>query len=1193
MKFSNPEDDREFDSLLAAFSERELTSWEQDRLWTLLKNCPERVEEWKRQCRVVALLEGLDEGALAEEGIAVSPTNVVPLPAACDEKVKRRLPMRWISGAAVVAMIGIVAFLFSGPKSPEQTTTPVVAAARPEKLEPRETESIQEKYERTVAALPMTASKQRPPTSFASLSKTPDESVDFNNDIRPILADKCYHCHGPDEKSRKADLRLDMEEGAFADLDGHFAFVAGDAEKSEAVIRIYEEDPDSVMPPPDFHKELSDWEKAKIVQWIEAGAEWEGHWSFEKPERPKLPADVKGDPWVRNEIDAFVLRKLKEKGLSPNKDADRYILARRAALDITGLPPTPEELKAFVEDESEDAYEKYVDRLLASPHYGEHRARFWLDAARYGDTHGLHLDNYREMWPWRDWVIQAFNENMPFDEFAREQIAGDLMPNATRDQRIATGFSRCNVSSSEGGSIPEELAVRYMVDRVETTATVFLGLTAGCAVCHDHKYDPISQKDFYSLAAFFNNNADPAMDGNQKDTPPVVVLPEGEMAIEWSGLMKRRAELRVEMAKERASAVPAKQIGAHPVGDDALRLWMPMDEMGDEALAVWVDGKEQEIPLPEKVNRIKDSPVGPGIVFEEGGAVAIPNPGMFNPDRAFSISFWVRTPDEVRSSTLMQQLAKAGKDGKKQSGFKLTQSVQGGTQFEFCGGDDGLVRSLLPGEEALDPNKWQHLLIRYSGGRSESALEFLVNGKRRPLRPGTEDLIDFDFEGDAPLQLGTSFKSGGMSQLRIFDRWMTDEEARLLASENVLRKPDAPESLKKLYAAVADDPDYRDLSREFAHTQCRRDYIAFRSPTTMVMQERTDSEPEAFVLERGEYDKKGEKVKPAVPAVLPPMPKGAPRNRLGLAEWITMPSHPLTARVTVNRLWQQTFGRGLVLTAEDFGTMGEKPTHPELLDWLATEFVESGWDVKHMIRLMVTSSAYRQSSVSTEEKIGADSDNRYLSRGPRRRLDAEVIRDQALAVSGLLNEKMGGPSVKPPQPQGLWVVVAQGGSNTKDFQQDTGEDVYRRSVYTYWKKTAPPPPMAIFNAPSRESCTVRRERTNTPLQALVLMNEVQFVEAARELAEMGVRNYPDDRRGRLKDMTLRVTGRPVNPTDLETLQYAASEFREYFDKSPESAKELIATGDSPPDESLNPVELAAWTMVANTLLNRDDVINEN
>ncbi len=660
--------------------------------------------------------------------------------------------------------------------------------------------------------------------------------------------------------------------------------------------------------------------------------------------------------------------------------------------------------------------------------------------------------------------------------------------------------------------------------------------------------------------------------------------------------MQRRRELRAAMRKrqsELARTSPGSEIGEHPVAPDALRLWMPMNETSGDTLAVWINGERHEAARPGTVAFAENSPTGGGILFKENGAITIPDPGIFDPDAAFTISLWIKTPDIVSTSVVIEQLIPAGKNNKLFSGYKLSQSTQGGLAFDWHGGDDGKVTVNLPSDEALTPKNWQHLVARYSGSRSETGRQYLVNGKQHSLRPGTEELIEFEIAEAADLKLGGTFKTGGLSKLRIFDRWLTDEEVRLLANEPTLRTPSAPESLRHLHDAAAHDEEFQHLSRRLAATQTRRDFIAHRSPTTMVMEDRRDTEPVAYILQRGEYDQRGEAVSPSVPAILPPLPDGAPNDRLGLAKWLTMPDHPLTARVTVNRLWQQLFGAGLVRTAEDFGVMGERPSHPELLDWLAVEFVESGWDVKHLIRLMATSATYRQSPHLTPAKLARDPDNRHLSRGPRRRLDAEVLRDQALAVSGLLVDRIGGAPVKPPQPPGLWLVVAQAGSNTKNFEPDEGEDLYRRSLYPNWKRTAPPPPMAIFNAPSRESCTVRRERTNTPLQALVLLNETQYVEAARVLAETMIGAHPDDAERRLAGMTFRVTGRPISNADRSTLREAVAEFGDYFSQSPESAKELIATGDSDPDPDIDPIELATWTMVANTLLNRDDVINTN
>jgi hypothetical protein len=1028
-------------------------------------------------------------------------------------------------------------------------------------------------------------------SSFAQDGRI-ESKIGFNDQIRPILSEYCFSCHGPDSASRKAELRLDQRESAIS----AGAVEPGKPHESELITRILSNDPDEVMPPPATGKTLTTDQKRTLQEWIKNGAKWEAHWAFIRPERSDVP-QVKGSGISSgNEIDAFVLRKLTELGLKPNPRADRYTVARRIALDLTGLPPTPKILDTFVGDSQPAAFERYVDALLSSKHAGEHRARFWLDAARYGDTHGMHVDNYREMWPYRDWVVNAFNANMPFDQFVVEQIAGDMLPAATLEQQIATGFNRCNITTSEGGAIPAELEVRYMVDRVETTATVFLGMTAGCAVCHDHKYDPLSQREFYQLGAFFNNSTAQVMDGNQKDTPPVITLPSDEFKDEWMALNQRRTELQqrlnqgepnTEGAGERWWNERTKEL-EYPVGVDELLLSLPLTEEASQA-----------VKLTESTKWAEDHPGGRrGVRFDNKSEFQTELPALRS-DEPLTVSFWFRTPDKLLSTTIFNHTATTKE--KKTAGWKISSSTQGALTFELIDANGKKIRGLLPGEEALTPRAWQHVCVRYSGGQSNSSISILVNGRRGILRNSSEDLIEATDLPAAPLKIASRVPTAGLSDVRIFRRWVTDNEVQLLAREFELKpllasaskwsqlKPEQQQLAADFRAANVDKRGQGEL-RELAEIQKRRDYIYSRSTTTLVMEERS-TKPRAWVLQRGEYDQRLEEVGAAVPAVLPPLPAGSSANRLALARWLVDPAHPLTSRVMVNRLWQSLFGVGLVKTSEDFGVMGERPSHPELLDWLAVEFVESGWDINHILKLIVTSETYQQSGAATQRKLTLDRDNRYLARGPRVRLDAEVLRDQVLAVSDMLVLRMGGPTVKPYQPAGLWKVVAITGSNTRIFKKDSGEALYRRSLYTVWKRTAPPPSMAAFNAPTREQCTVRRERTNTPIQALVLMNSPQFIEAARHLAESAIREN-DDGKKRAEWMFQRTLSRPATPADIADMLAVAEAMRSLFKKDPKLAGELIRTGDSQPDESLAEVDVAAWTMVANTLMNRDDFISK-
>lgn len=1148
--------EREFESILAALGERELSDWERQRLWKLIAEDETRLPDYLAICQVDAALKSLAAPNVVPSGIGIERPH---------KARKRHLGLAVASAAAAaVVILGAAAWAKLAGNSVDE----VVESVAPEPVTPEES------YRSMLAEFQAAGSKQRPPTQFVSLQTdgVPEGPILFNEHVRPILSEHCYACHGPDSSSRKADLRLDTREGAAAVIK------PGDVADSELVSRILHDDPDEVMPPPDSHKVLKPEHKQILGRWIAQGAEWEEHWAFNPPARPADPKLAKLADWVKNPIDNFVLAKLLEIGLAPNEEAQRHDLARRAALDITGLPPDEKLREEFAIDTRPDAYEHYVRALLESEHAGEHQARFWLDAARYGDTHGMHLDNYREIWPYRDWVIDAFNANMPFDRFTIEQIAGDLLPNATLQQRIATGFGRCNITTSEGGAIPEELSVRYMIDRVETTSTVFLGLTLGCAVCHDHKFDPISQREFYRLAAFYNNTTQPAMDGNQKDTPPVVVLPGAEFEDEWERLRTLRAGIREDLKKARTEPAPAPAaavVGEHPVATDGLLVSMPL--------------AEGSIELPPGASWETAHPAGKrGLRFEKGSPLTAEFPAS-NSNQPLSVSFWIRTADELVGATVFDQTSKI--DGK-EVGWKITTSVQGALTFDIHDAKGKKIQGLLPGDEALTPRTWQHVAVRYSGGQSSSSLTIAVNGRIGRLRNASESYIEATELPANPVKIAPDFPTGGLSDIRIFNRWIGDEEMELLAREFELRaEPQSTELLAVFHANVL-NRHYLAKSRELAETQNRRDYIYSRSTSTLVMQERPGARPRAWVLERGEYDRRGDEVEPGVPAVLPQLPPDSPANRLALANWIASGENPLTARVTVNRLWQSFFGTGLVKTAEDFGVMGERPVNQQLLDWLAVEFVESGWDVNHMIELMTTSAAYRQSIAIDPDKLRIDPENRYLARGPRHRLDAEVLRDQALAVSGLLRRDIGGPSVKPYQPAGVWKVVAFAGSNTRDFKPDTGDALYRRSLYTFWKRTSPPPSMAAFNAPTRESCTVRRERTNTPLQALVLMNDPQFVEAARALAERALKITTDDQ-ARAAWMVRTVFARPANASDLADMVSAAAEFRAIFAADLEAAQDLISTGESKPDATLDAAELAAWTMISNTLMNRDDFINKS
>lgn len=1012
--------------------------------------------------------------------------------------------------------------------------------------------------------------------------------VNFAREIRPILSDNCFACHGPDDKPRKAGLRLDTKEGMFAKLkSGGAVIVPGKPDESELVFRLETDDAEAKMPPGKSGKKLTPQQIDIFRRWVEEGAPWTTHWSFEPPRKAELPA-VKASAWPRNAIDRFILARLEAEGLRPSPEAEPTTLVRRAYLDLIGLPPSPREVDAFLNDKSPDAYEKAVDRLLDSPRFGEHMARFWLDAARYGDTHGLHLDNYREIWPYRDWVIKAFNSNKPFDQFVIEQLAGDLLPNPTLDQLVATGFNRCHVSTSEGGSIEEEVYVRNVVDQVDTNGMVFLGLTIGCARCHDHKYDPVRMKDYYQLFAFFNNIDGPALDGNSARWAPIAKVPSSEQKATLEAAEKKIAGLKQEI-----NAAAVKAVATYDRKADA-----GQSEVVERADYVWIDDA-----LPTGASPQGDGPwdfvAAPAYPVHSGrSALRLSAEGL--KQRFFENAgkkLKVGEGDTLFAHVFIDPL-KPPKEIMLQwhtSGAWSHRAYWGENVIAW--GKDGTPERLRLGD--LPPSgKWVRLE---------------VETKKLGLKPGT--VID----GWAFTQHdGTAYwDRAGIETWTPQDGQVYDSLTAWLRAQKADKGARLPEPLKAV-AAIEESKRTEAQTKELLIHFIEHGYAKTRSvfeplqaklaqavqersqaddaiPTTLVYREKAGEPKAAFMLNRGEYDQKRDKVGRATPAFLPPIPPGAPINRLGFARWLVSPDHPLTARVAVNRFWLQVFGTGIVKTAEDFGSQGEPPSHPELLDWLAVQFREDGWNVKRFMKRLVMSATYRQSTKVTPESLAKDPANRLLSRGPRFRLDAETLRDQAFHLSGLLVEQVGGPSVKPPQPAGLWEAVGYTDSNTARFKADSGVDkVHRRSLYTFWKRTSPPPQMTTFDAPSREACLVRRERTNTPLQALLLMNEPQFVEASRALAERTLREAGPTTDDRLTYMFRLATARRPDSKDLAELSAAYRDLLAHYTSQAgaAAAKELIGIGESRPDPRFNPSELAAWTMIGNVILNLDEVVTK-
>ena len=1097
----------------------------------------------------------------------------------------------------------------------------------------------------------------------AGLAAAAESGIRFNRDIRPILADNCFACHGPDNNHRKAGLRFDTREGFFEKTPKRDpSVVPGNLKKSELWRRVMATNPDDVMPPPDSHKELKPEQKEKIKQWILAGAPWEGHWAFIKPEKPTPPeaANLKAQSSkfkIRNPIDAFVLAKLQSRGLKPNAEADRRTLARRLSLDLTGLPPKPEVVASFVKDKAPDYYEKFVKSLMASPAYGEHRARYWLDAARYADTHGLHFDNYREMWPYRDWVIKAFNMNVRFNQFTIEQIAGDLLPDPTYDQEVATGFQRCAMTTNEGGTIEDENLANYANDRVSTLGWVWLGLTLNCAACHDHKFDPITTKDFYSMAAFFRNTKQTGFDKNIRESDLFMVVPQTDSDRErWRELP--RAIESASKARETQAATadgaftnwlaglraesPAREILAP---GEMLRI--PLNEGSGIKVGGFLNGVSRKFIGPIELEWTTNSgPFGSAPIFARDQSFVIDGGGDFDAYEAFSSGAWVFVPKNFKGEGAV--LAKMGGDEEKYRGWNLLVR-DSELSVQMINRWSNVAMETKSTGNAVKRGEWQHVFFTYDGSGRAKGIKLFVNGAEATANRDNNRL-EGTIRSPFPLRIGRRERNNGLNNVavqdvRLFLGRLSSAEVRALAaaprlaellvqlneelpasavvSTNVIATAESSaeekaaaekaekELVEKEKAALAKAKAGRDAARaslkdyflvtqhtgwqqantKLAALELEQQSIRGRSPVTLVQQEKKDSEAMAQVLFRGQYDKPKAKVSAVTPGVLHAMPPTAPKNRLGLAQWMVSPENPLTARVTVNRFWQEVFGVGLVKSADDFGTTGEAPVNQELLDWLAAEFVESGWDVKRLFELMVTSSTYRQSSTTTPEKLEKDPQNRLLSRGPRFRLDAEMIRDYALAASGLLVEKVGGPSVKPYQPEGVWEAVAMPESNTRFYQRDGGESLYRRSLYTFIKRAAPPASMDIFNAPSREVCAVKRERTNTPLQALATLNDPQFVEAARHLAEAALTRGRKDEEA-LDFIAERLLSRSLTAKELAIVKGTLKEMHSFYEKQPDAAKELIGIGESKASDQLSSPRLAAMTMVANQLMNLDEALNK-
>ena len=1044
---------------------------------------------------------------------------------------------------------------------------------------------------------------------LTSISLAKEDDIDFGRDIRPILSKNCFFCHGPDAHDRQADLRLDTYEGA---VEG-FAIDPDDFSDSEFIRRITATDPDEVMPTPGSHKKLKPAEIELLKRWVESGAPYAEHWAFVTPTASQPPVS----DWGINAIDRFIDARLDDVGMDPSPEAAPEQLIRRATLDLTGLPPRPKRVKVFIDDyasDSETAYHELVDELLASEHFGERMALAWMDAARYGDTSVMHADGPRDMWPWRDWVINSYNDNKPFSDFLREQLAGDLLPNATFDQKVASGFNRNHATSDEGGAFPEELRVDYVVDRVKTTANVFLGLSMECAQCHDHKYDPITQRDYYRFFAYFNNTSDPGMQTRRGNQSPLVNFTVG-------GDQEKAAEIDQELApiKRRLNQRRTKAI-QHDYPQ-----WLA-SATTDNALAPQPDNttyhypldSDTKLPLPsnnEYLKIVNDDNVRSYLRVDGNNDHNLFVEGDDTPDlnvsKPFTVAYSLRTTGDTRSSAVASRM------GDKHRGWDLwiDQGKRPGIHL-IAEWPKNAIKVIT--KSPIKTAQWTHVTITYDGSRKAKGVSVYLDGKLVPSSIAM-DTLKKDATNDLPIEKHpfnlASRKNreaaftGAFDDLRFYDRVLRPDEIVSLDTldleEALASKPeDRSDAQKKLlqdhFITHFDAPSQALTAERDALQTARAEAMKGSIDYSSMIMSDLPSEKmrQTFVLDRGAYDAaiEDEVIQPGVPAFLPSLPDGVPANRLGLADWMLLDNHPLTARVAVNRYWTMFFGRGLTPSVMDFGNQGQSPTHPKLLDWMARDFIDSGWDIKHAIRQIVTSKTYRQSAVTPDSAAvnkdqqiaNPDPGNLLFGHAPRFRLQGDHIRDLALAVSGLLQHQVGGPGVKPYQPEGLWNEVSL--NKGVRFVQDKGENLYRKSMYIYWKRSAPHPSMSIFDAPTREKCTVQRARTNTPLQALVTLNDVQFVEASRHLAQRMIKEGGDCFADRLSRGFQLCVSRSPTPEEIKDCQKLYDTQLASFQSDTTRAEDYLSHGDSSRDETIPILDHAAMTVIANLILNLDETL---
>lgn len=1053
------------------------------------------------------------------------------------------------------------------------------------------------------------ANCQDKPVALATDSARMPEKIDFNFHVKPILSDRCFACHGPDEKTRKGNLRLDTEEGAFALVDSaenRYAIVAGDLKRSHLVDRIESQDPDWMMPPPESNLSLSFYEVGILKKWIRQGAEWKTHWAFIPPEKPDLPTLKKQD-WPNNEIDYFILAKLEDLGLQPNAPASKEKLLRRLYFDLTGLPPSLAEIDAFLQDTEPGAYERVVDRLLAQEAYGERMAMEWMDLARYADSHGYQDDIERSMWPWRDWVIEAFNQNLPYDQFVSWQLAGDLLPDPTYDQKLATGFNRNHKITQEVGVIDEEYRVNYVLDRVNTFSTAFLGLTVECAQCHDHKYDPISQKEYYQLFSFFNNIPEKGrVEYNVEVAEPALELPE-EKVTEIKDFVNnlldnQRSKVYQASAKKWDAGFDAQTLALNASQPNTslpkdLVAYYPFDyteeqRLEDIAGRGVAKGHNDLLPVPGKFSG--------ALEFIGQNYAEIEEVQTFNFQKSFSVSFWFQSLDGGIAGPAFSAMS---------ADHQATLIVQADQRKHlnfYLGSTKARSNIRIRSKATLPENEWVQVTMTYDGSRKAEGVKMYMNGELLEVYVLNDQLsgklpkvAHIYFGINNPTNGSKGLRAGQIDEMQFYQRALSQEEVLQVMNYNplvaLLAKEERSEAENKrlfYHQLLHNDQGFQNITdrfRKYKIRQKRLEEIVLKP--TMIMQEMDTVRP-AYILERGLYNAPGEQVYPGTPAEVLPFQEQYSDNRLGLAQWLFAEDHPLTARVAVNRYWQMIFAQGLVATPGDFGSQGALPSHPELLDWLALYFRDSGWDLKALIKKIVLSTTYQQAVDHRPELLEVDPDNTYLARGPQTRLPAEMIRDHALATSGLLQTEVGGPSVKPYQPEGLWLEAASGNQSLRKYLQDHGAELYRRSLYSFWKRSVPPPSLTIFDAPSRELCAIQRQATSTPMQALVLLNDPQFVEASRLI---GTRMWMEGGEN-LEDQIIfgfrLVTSRKPKPAEIQELKTLFQEEKARFEQAPEAAAQLIKIGEYPLIQRIPSTELAAYTVLANTILNLTESIQK-